>query len=79
MANLLTLELLQLQINELNKLLTSQKDEYIPKTRMLELYDLSTSTLRNRVQDGLLTPYKIAHRVYFKKSEIHRILEESVK
>lgn len=78
------LDLIQKQLEDLKEMVSvlnpsNTEDKYIPKTRMFEEFDLSTSTLRNRETDGSLTPYKIGVRTYYKLSDIHALLEKSTK
>lgn len=78
------LEKIQKQLEELKTMVSvlnpeSTGEKYLPKTKMFEQFDLSSSTLRNRETDGSLTPYKIGVRTYYKVSEIHALLEKSAK
>ncbi len=78
------LDTIQKEIQELKEMVSvlnpmNKEDKYIPKTKMFEMFDLSTSTLRNREQDDSLAVYKIGNRTYYKLKDIHRLLENSRK
>ena len=78
------LEQVQNDIKELKAMVTAlnpmnSEDKFIPRTKTLEEFDLSQSTVRNREQDGSLTPYKIGNRTYYKMSNIHSLLERSIR
>ena len=52
-----------------------QEDEYLSKQDITEKLNISLSTVCNWQKRGYLTPVKIGHRVYFRKSDVDDLLQ----
>lgn len=67
--------LIQETKEELRKDLSeSQKETYLPREKVLEMLDISASTLWRWQQTGYLVPISIGGRNRFKLSDINRII-----
>ncbi len=51
-------------------------EKYLTREQTAEYFNVSVVTIWNWSKKGLLTPYKIANKVYFKQSEIENALTE---
>jgi excisionase family DNA binding protein len=59
----------------LNKIpLASEKEEYLTRKQVAELFQIELSTLHNWCNKGKLKSYGIGNRVYFLRSEIDKAL-----
>ena len=52
-----------------------QEEEYLSKQKKKEKLNVSLSTVCNWQKRGYLTPVKIGHRVYFRKSDVDDLLQ----
>ncbi len=66
-------------LNEKQPQQTSEnKSSYLTRKQVAETLHLSLTTLDTYTKEGLLTSYKIGHRVLYKKSEINSSLLEKI-
>ena len=53
--------------------------EYITRKEVAKLFNVSLVTVSDWTKKGILTAYKIANRVYFKRNEIDNALTQTKK
>ena len=56
----------------------NNEDSYLTRQQVAGYLHLSLTTLDTYTKEGLLTSYKIGHRVLYKKSEINSSLWEKI-
>ena len=56
----------------------NDEDSYLTRQQVAKYLHLSLTTLDTYTKEGLLTNYKIGHRVLYKKSEINSSLQEKI-
>ncbi len=56
----------------------NDEDSYLTRQQVAKYLHLSLTTLDTYTREGLLTSYKIGHRVLYKKSEINSSLLEKI-
>ena len=56
----------------------NNEDSYLTRQQVANYLHLSLTTLDTYTKEGLLTSYKIGHRVLYKKSEINSSLLEKI-
>lgn len=89
MVQLITLSIEDLQLvikkavgevlqNSLPQQNANNEDSYFTRQQVADYLHLSLTTLDTYTKEGLLTSYKIGHRVLYKKSEINLSLQEKV-
>ena len=70
-------EILEQQIKKLQKenpQPKENKNEYLKRAKVAEIFGVSTVTIWEWSKKGILKSYKIANRVYFKRNEIDQAL-----
>ena len=66
---------LQNQLTELKQNFEpKQPNEYLTRNEVADLLECNLATLHNWVKRGVLTPYGIGARVYFKRTDIENTL-----
>ena len=71
---------LQSQLTELKQNFEPKSPtEYLTRNEVAEMLKCDLSTLHNWVKKGKLIPYGIGNRVYFKRSEIEKVLSPIAK
>jgi excisionase family DNA binding protein len=61
---------------------SSEKDspkEVMTRKETAELFSVSTVTIHDWVNSGIIKPYKVGNRTYFKRSELLSVMELSNK
>ncbi len=61
----------------LSEINTPQEKEIVSRKEVAELFEISFVTLHDWVKNGILTPYKIQGRTFFKRSELMQLLINS--
>ena len=65
----------KVHIDELSKnIIGNKKEEYLTKNEVAELLRVSTKTVDNWCDEGILSKKTIKSRAYFKRSQIDSIL-----
>ena len=52
-----------------------EKEEYLTRKQVADLFQIELSTLHNWCKKGKLQPYGIGNRVYFLRSDIEKALQ----
>lgn len=55
-----------------------QPTEYLTRTDVCKLLKIDLSTLHRWRKDGTLTAYGVGNRVYFKRSEIEKFIDNNI-
>ena len=61
----------------LSELSTPQQKEIVTRKEVAEIFEISFVTLHDWIKNGILTPYKIGGRTFFKRSELMQLLINS--
>jgi excisionase family DNA binding protein len=80
LANLIS-ENVKMQIQDLAKGLSDvdkpHQKEVVSRKEVAEMFDVSLVTIHDWIKSGILTPYKIGGRTYFKRTELMELLINS--
>jgi hypothetical protein len=64
---------------DLSELSTPQQNEIVSRKEVAEMFQISLVSLHEWTKNGILTPYKIGGRTFFKRSELMQLLINSKK
>ncbi len=66
------------EVQRLQSQLTNQNDptDYITRKQIADMFGISLVSVNDWTKKGILKAYKIANRVYFKRSEVESSLTE---
>lgn len=63
------------QLAEFNR--SHPEKELLTRKETAELFDVSMVTIHDWCKHGILKPYKVGNRTYFKRSEVFDVVSES--
>ena len=80
LANLIS-ESVKSQIQELinatNKEQLKDENDLLSRKETAEFFKVSLVSIHSWMKDGIIKPYKVGNRTYFKKSELINVVESS--
>ena len=69
-----SIDLLTIQVNENKKEIVKEDDSLLSRDETAKFFKVNISTIRNWSINGVLQPYYIGDRVYFKRDEVKNAL-----
>ncbi len=68
---------LQEVLSAVNKKPVNNEDDFLTRKETAAFFKASLVSIHQWVNDGLIKPYKVGNRTYFKKAELIKVLESS--
>jgi hypothetical protein len=82
LANLIA-QSVKTQMQELlissNKEQRKDEDDFLTRRETAQFFKVSLVTVHSWMKDGIIKPFKVGNRTYFKKSELVNVVESSNK
>ncbi len=64
-------------VNATNKEQTKDENDLLSRKETAEFFKVSLVSIHAWMKDGIIKPYKVGNRTYFKKSELINVVESS--
>ena len=64
-------------VNSNNKEQPKDQNDLLSRKETAEFFKVSLVSIHSWMKDGIIKPYKVGHRTYFKKSELINVVESS--
>jgi hypothetical protein len=68
---------LQFYLAKLQKASSTEESDVVTRKETAKFFKVTTTTIGDWTKSGILHPYKVGNRVYFRRSHLMQVLEQS--